>query len=219
MKTFFKKSSAMGLVAAVSLMVTTTEAATINFTTDPFAGSDALTTPGRQVVGGELFVNFSVATDSFAFDPSVFGISAINVANAEASLLPTSGANVIVLQTFDNDANAATPFGAGNAATLIADRITSSGAGFFIYFNSGLDIPRLVYSTDLSDGQADLKVLARLTNLSGATGRASIPSFTAANFQIGGSTTTVPDSASHVTVLLAVAGLLFARRVVGRYNQ
>ena len=34
------------------------------------------------------------------------------------------------------------------------------GPGFFIYFNSGLDLPRLVYSTDLSDNTADLKVLA-----------------------------------------------------------
>ena len=115
--------------------------------------------------------------------------------------LPTSGVNIIVLQTFDNDGNPATPFGAGNAANLIADQITSPGAGFFIYFNSGLDLPRLVYSTDLNDNTADLKVLFRMTNLTGQAGRDPIPTFPASNFEI----TTVPEPA---TILLLGAGLI-----------
>jgi hypothetical protein len=71
-------------------------------------------------------------------------------------------------KSFDDDNNAGTPFGAGQAANLTADRITTPGAGFFIYFNQALDLPRLVFSTDLSDSTADLKVLARMLNLNGA---------------------------------------------------
>ena len=105
-------------------------------------------------------------------------------ANDVVGNLPTSGVNVIVLQTFDDDGNPVTPFGAGNAANLIADQITSPGAGFFIYFNSGLDLPRLVYSTDLNDNTADLKILFRMTNLTGQDGRDAIPTFTKSNFEI-----------------------------------
>ena len=136
-------------------------AATFTFDTDPFAGSTALTTPGRQIVGGEPFISFSIATDVFAFEPTIFGAGdQVTFANDIVGNLPTSGVNTIVLQTTDNDTNPATPFGAGNAANLIADQITLSGPGFFVYFNSGLDLPRLVFSTDLSDNTADLKVLA-----------------------------------------------------------
>jgi hypothetical protein len=91
--------------------------------------------------------------------------------NAPIATVPASGANFIVLQTFDNDADPGTPFNAGSAANLIAAQVQSAGAGFFIYFNSGLDLPRLVYSTDLDDPTADLRILARLTNLTGAAGR------------------------------------------------
>ena len=48
---------------------------------------------------------------------------------------------MIVLETFDDDANAATAFAAGNAANLIAARLTTPGPGFFIYFNSALNLP------------------------------------------------------------------------------
>ena len=150
-----------GVIAALSTLTAPAGAATFLFDTDPFAGSTALTTPGRQVVGNELFTAFNIATDVFAFSPAVFGINSISFANNVAGSLPTSGVNTIVLRTFDNDADPNTPFGAGNAANLIADRLTSPGPGFFVYFNSGLDLPRLVYSTDLNDNTADLKVLAR----------------------------------------------------------
>lgn len=217
MKPLCKQSSALGLVTAVMIMASTAGAAIIPFNTDPFAGTTALTMPGRQVVGGELFVDFSIATDRFSFDPAVFGISTINFANATAGSLPTSGLNVVVLQTFDNDANPATPFGAGTAANLIADRITAPGAGFFIYFNDQLNVPRLVYSTDLSDSQADLKVLARLTNLSGATGQAATSTFTAGNFQVGGATATVPDSTGNVALFLAGSAVLLVRFFARRH--
>ena len=190
-------------------------AATFSFTTAPFAGSDALTTPGRQIVGGEVFINFSVASDVFSFGSDVFGIGSIQFASATAANLPTSGVNAIVLQSFDNDANPATPFGAGNAANLIADRITTSGPGFFIYFNQGLDLPRLVYSTDLGDNTADLQILARLTNLTGQAGRDAMPTFTPASFQIA----SVPEPASVLTLLIAAGALLASRSVFGRKSE
>lgn len=178
------------------------QATTITFASDPFLNSEALTTPGRQIVGGELLTDFDIATDVFAFDPSVFGITTISFANETIANLPSSGPNVIVLQTLDNDANPATPFGAGVAANLIADQLMESGPGFFLYFNSGLNVPRLVYSTDLSDNTADLKVLARLQNLSGQPD--ALGTFTAGNFQIA----TVPEPASMATVWISGVMLL-----------
>lgn len=196
-------------VAVVLLTFSGTASATsFRFDTDPFAGSTALTTPGRQVVGGEAFITFSIATDIFSLESTVFGVSdSVLFANDVASNLPTSGVNIVVLQSFDNDANPATPFAAGNAANLIAAQITSPGPGFFIYFNQGLDLPRLVYSTDLNDNTADLKILFRLTNLTGDGGRLAIPTFTAANFDI----TTVPEPATLLLITTA-GGFLAGRR-------
>jgi hypothetical protein len=133
-------------------------------------------------------------------------------ANNVVGSLPTSGVNVIVLQTFDDDGDTATPFGAGNAANLIAAQITSPGAGFFIYFNSGLDLPRLVYSTDLDDNTSDLKVIFRMTNLTGQGGRDLIPTFTASNFEI----TTVPV---HSTLLLFGSGLFGLWRARKKFKK
>ncbi len=193
--------------SAVALLTlcSAAHASTFRFDTDPFAGTNVLTTPGRQIVGGEDFIGFSIPTDTFSLESTVFGVgSTVNFVNATSANLPAGGANVIVLQTFDDDANPQTPFAAGNAANLIASRITTSGPGFFIYFNQGLDLPRLVYSTDLSDNTADLKILARMLNLNGQDGRNAIPTFTAANFAI---TSAVPEPSSFFMVLLlAIAG-------------
>ena len=143
--------------------------------------------------------------------------SPVQFANGLANTLPTGGANVIVLQNFDNDANPQTPFGAGNAADLIASRVTTHGAGFFIYFNQSLDLPRLVYSTDLSSSDSDLKILARILNLSGPEGRNAIPTFTAANFDITTSTSAAPEPSSFLMMagvgLLGVGYTLRRRRV------
>jgi hypothetical protein len=185
---------------ALLALCSTANAGTFRFDTDPFAGSTALTTPGRQIVAGENFISFSIATDIFSLESTAFGVgSTLHFVNDVAPNLPTGGVNVIVLQTFDDDANPATPFAAGNAANLIASQITTPGPGFFIYFNQGLDLPRLVFSTDLNDNTADLKVLFRMTNLTGQAGRDAIPTFTAANFEI----TTAPEP-SNFFIMTAV---------------
>ena len=166
------------LITAAMLVGGTAEAATFSFNTDPFAGTTALTTPGRQIVppaGSELFISFNPATDEFKFDSLIFGINEPLVfASGAAASLPTSGAEVIVLQEFGP------PMAAGIAANLIAARVTSPGPGVFIYFNTGLGVPRLVYSTNLDDETADLAVLARLTNLNAT----SMTQFSADNFDV-----------------------------------
>jgi MYXO-CTERM domain-containing protein len=198
----------------------TAVAATFTFDTDPLAGTTIRSTPGRQVVGGELFLSFFAATDVFAFNPLIFGGgNQIHFANGLINDIPATGVNVVVLQTLDNDANPGTPFGAGNAADLIASRITDHGPGVFIYFNSSLDLPRLVYSDDLASNQSDLKILARMLNLNGQTGRNALPTFSAANFAIADSqTSAAPEPSGFVfmgggVALLGLGTVLRRRRV------
>lgn len=186
--------------AALLMMCTATNAGVFRFDTDPFFGTNALTTPGRQVVGGEGFISFDPAADVFSLESSVFGMGTSPMFfNGLAGAIPNSGANTVVLQSFDNDSNSATPFAAGNAADLIAAQVTTPGPGFFVYFNQGLDLPRLVFSRDLSDNTADLKVLFRMTNLAGQPGRDAMPTFTVANFEL----TAVPEPSSVFLTLIA----------------
>jgi hypothetical protein len=194
----------------------TAQAATFRFDTDPFAGTPALTTPGRQIIGGEDFINFSIANDVFSLDPAAFGVNGpVNFVNAAAGNIPATGVNVVVLESFDDDNNPATPFGAGQAANLIANQITTPGAGFFVYFNQALDLPRLVFSTDLNDNTADLKVLARMLNLNGQNGRNSLPNFSAANFEI--TSTPVPEPSTLTMIALGAIG--GARRLLKRKRE
>src|SRR6478609_7330204 len=111
------RRSFLTLTISAMLVGSTAEAATFTFNTDPFAGSTALTTPGRQVVGGEPSISFNPATDVFQFS-SIFGISdPLSFASGPAGSLPTSGAEVIVLQEFGP------PMAAPIAASLIANRV------------------------------------------------------------------------------------------------
>jgi hypothetical protein len=202
------------LVTTPLLLISTlSHGATFSFSTNPFSGSDALTTPGRQVVGGEGNISFATSTDVFEFNAAVFGVSSLSFANDGIGNVPTTGVNVVVLRTFDNDANPATPFGAGNAASLLADRITTAGPGFFIYFNSGLDLARLVYSTNLSESDADLKILARLDNFTGAAGQTALANFSGANFRLASA---VPEAGGNLVLLLAAGALAAAHRFFKR---
>jgi hypothetical protein len=202
-------------IGALLVLCPAAPATTFTFNTPPFDGTNVLNTPGRQVVGGEDFLPFSIATDIFSMDAAAFGVgTSVNFVNSTTANLPTGGVNVIVLQDFDNDANPLTPFGAGNAADLIASRITEHGAGFFVYFNQALNLPRLVYSTDLSSSQADLKILARMLNLVGDEGRNAIPTFTAANFAISEGTSTAPEPSSFA--MMTGVGLIGACYILRR---
>jgi hypothetical protein len=200
--------------AVVSLAIASAaQASTFTFNTDPFAGTAALTTAGRQIIAGETFISFNPATDQFALGLGIG--SDVHFANDVVGNLPTGNVNVVVLRTFDNDANPATPFGAGNAADLIAAQITSPGPGFFVYFNSALDVPRLVFSTDLNDNTADLKVLFRMVNLTGATGQAALGNFTAENFTFV-DPVAVPEP---TTMLLTATGAVALVRRARRRRQ
>jgi len=186
----------------------TASASTFTFDTDPFAGTPVLQDPGRQIVGGEEFISFSTTNDVFDFDSKTFGVNGpVQFVNSTASGIPASGVNVVVLETFDNDNDPLTPFGAGQAADLIANQITTPGAGFFVYFNQSLDLARLVYSTDLSSSDADLKILARMLNFFGDEGRNQLPDFTAANFEITTAAAAVPEPSSLIMLLGAVVAL------------
>jgi hypothetical protein len=207
------RCSILHVAGVLFALGTTASAATISFTTDPFEGSNARTTPGQQIVQNELFTTFDPATDALAFDPVVFGIENILFANDAVQNLPPTGVNFIVLRTFDNDANPATGFGAGGAHNLIADQLTESTAGFFIYFNSGLDVARLVFSTDLSERNADLKVLARFTNLTGQQGRDAFSRFSDENAAL----TSVPEPTS--LMLVSSAGLAWLGRIAARRRR
>jgi hypothetical protein len=194
-----------GAAIVLIALSSTASATTFTFDTDPFAGTPVLNAPGRQIVGGEDFISFSTATDVFSLESTVFNVgSDLNFVNASVNSIPNNGENVVVLETFDNDNNPLTPFGAGQAADLIASRITTPGPGFFIYFNQSLDLPRLVYSTDLSSNTSDLKILARMLNLNGAEGQNALRNFTAANFEISTAASTAPEPATLLLMLSAL---------------
>lgn len=185
------------IAAALGLGVRA-DATVFTFATDPFAGTTALTTPGRQIIGNEISIPvFDFANDVIAINKSVFNVPGLTLFNGEVGDIPQTGVNLVALRTFDSDGNPANgnQLAAGSAATLIADRITASGPGFFIYFNSGLDLPRLVFSTDLGSPDADLKVLARFTGLTGQAGRDSMAYFADANFAA------VPEPASWAMIV------------------
>jgi hypothetical protein len=180
-------------VVALMLFSVTSTAATFRFDFDPFAGTNA-GDPGRQVIGGEPSITFDIANDVFSINPVAFGVSDLSFLNSLIANIPTGGFNVVVLQDTPN------PFAAGIAATEIANQVTDPGPGFFIYFNSNLVLPRLVFSQDLSDPTADLRILARMINLDGQPGRDALPTFSAANFLFA-----VPEPAS---LMMTAAGLL-----------
>lgn len=155
------------------------------FDGDAFDGAD-VSAPGRQIIGNEDSIEDFDFDDELAFTASDFAVKgALTFASLDANAsgaFIAEGANVIVLVNADNDGDPTTPFLAGTAANQIATLVSRPGAGFFVYFNSNLQLNRVVYSTDLSDASADLKIVARLTAREGQSAIGALPQFTAANF-------------------------------------
>ncbi|MBJ7440106.1 MAG: hypothetical protein JHD35_13895, partial [Sphingopyxis sp.] len=176
---------------------------TLVYRGDPFEGAD-VSAAGRQTIGNEDFVtDFSHAEDKFAFNARDYGIrsdlifSAVDGAAPGAAAAP--GANVVVLLNNDNDANPATPFNAGTAANLVATLVASDGPGFFVYHNSVLGVNRLVFSTNLNDPAADLKIVARFTDLTGADAIQALQRFSSDNFVLEGETLTGTDAVETIS--------------------
>ena len=63
------------LSAALLNLAGTASAAPITLAADPFDWSTALTTPGRHIVGGELFSPIDTANDDSLIDRTVLGVS------------------------------------------------------------------------------------------------------------------------------------------------
>ena len=175
---------------------------TLNFAGDPFEGAD-VSADGRQIIGGEDFVSdFDFSNDTYRFDSEDFGVGAevrfasLN-ANADGASIP-AGSNVIVLLNSDNDGDASTPFLAGTAAAQIAALVDDAGPGFFVYWNSNLGQNRIVYSTDLSSADADLKIVSRQTDLEGQDAIEALASLTAENFEFVSSTVVGSDASESV---------------------
>lgn len=159
----------------------------IAFAGDPFDGAD-VSGDDRQIIGNEDFVtDFDFHRDTYVFDGDDFDVGghvsfvAVDATDPHAEI-PT-GSNFIVLLNSDNDDDPTTPFLAGTAANQIADLVDEDGAGFFVYFNSNLQINRLVWSENLNDANADLKIVSRQTDLTGQDAIDALALFGEDNFQ------------------------------------
>ena len=208
-QTRLRPLSKMLQFAALLLTVSSaSQAAMFNFDTDPFAGSTALQTPGRQVVANELFIpNFNFSADVISFDAAVFGVGqSVSFFNGLTAAVPPGGRNVIVQQDLDDgDATNGQSLNAVQAANLIAASVAQPGAGFYVYFNTALNLNRLVYSTDLDSPTADLKIIARFTDQTGQDGIGALSQYSAANFAV------VPEPASIGLMLAGLAGVVLRR--------
>lgn len=184
--------------------------------------------------------SFDVFNDVWALDVNDFAVSGplvfANAAGGDPGVLGTglddaatfaSDSNVIVLQNFDNNdpggfpANWDNSFNARNALRAIANNTDGDRSGFFLYWNEKLGVNRLVYTSNLNDGEADLQILFAINsaNLLSNTddlaldptfrGEANanfsnLANFSAANF------TAIP--APGAAALLGLGGLAAARR-------
>ncbi|MFN7730756.1 MAG: PEP-CTERM sorting domain-containing protein [Pirellula sp.] len=189
-----------GLLSVVLFVLGTTsrcEAAVVLFSSDPFAGSTADPNDGVRTIfagGQRSLATFDVEQDIFVFNEKFFDLPPnFSFENGLASAL--SGANIIVLQ------DAPTPHNAGLAANAIANAIDIDGAGLFIYWNSGLQVNRLVYSTNLNSATADLAILARINSPTGSDAINALQTFGDENF------TVVPEPAS-MAIFGALGGML-----------
>ena len=153
---------------------------------NPF--EENVSSPERQIIQNEDFItDFNFAEDKYRFNPTNFDLTGeVNFAGVDANApdpLIAPGTNVVALLNTNNADAVDKPFLAGSAASQIADLVTEDGAGFFIYFNSNLEQNRLGYSTNLNDANADIKVISRQTDLTGADAIAALDDFSADNFE------------------------------------
>lgn len=192
-----------GTVLALLLAAQPAQAVDVLFDSNPFAGSVADPNDDVRAVftGNQInLASFDVATDRFVFDRSFFNVgNSLSFANSLAANLPGSGINVVVIE--DNTTTTGAAFNAGTAANLIAQAVTSDGAGFFYYNNSTLQVNRLVYSTNLNSPTADLSVLARINSPAGLDAIAALPNFTAENFALA----PVPEPETYTLLLAGLA--------------
>ena len=160
---------------------------TFAFSGDPFDGAD-VSSSERQIVGNEDFItDFNFADDTYQINATDFDIVGdVNLvaldANANNATI-FAGTNVVILLNNDNDDDPNTPFLAGTAANQIAELTEQDGAGLFVYFNSNLQLNRLVYSTNLNDASADLKILSRQTDLTGQDAIDALAEFSTDNVE------------------------------------
>jgi serralysin len=124
----------------------------------------------------DIIQDYTIGEDQFVLDGASLGLGALSFQKGASASI--GNGNVIVLTN-------AFP-AAGAAARAIANNANvTAKQGVFVYFNTTLQLTRLVYSKDLGNG-GDISVLANLANQSGATGLANIANFTAANFNLVG---------------------------------
>lgn len=226
------RATLLGIAAGLALPATTQAAV---FTID----SGTASANNRQT--------FNPATDVWQLDVSDFAVGGplvfASAAGGNPGLLGTlddsaatfdNSANVIVIRNFDNNdtdgfpANWDDSFNARNALRAIANNTDGDRAGFFLYWNEKLGVNRLVYTTNLNDGDASLQVLFAINSLNlfansddlapdslqalrqeANANFNALASFSAANF------TAVPVPAALPLMLGAVAALrLKGRRVV-----
>ena len=155
---------------------------------DPFEGRD-VSAPEREIIADnqDLITDFDFAEDKYRFNATDFDVNgdvnfaAVNANAEDATIAP--GTNVVAVLNSDNDSNPDTPFAAGTAANQIAELTSEDGAGFFSYFNSGLQLNRVVYSTNLNDASADLNVISQQTDLTGQDAIDALNNFSADNFE------------------------------------
>jgi Ca2+-binding RTX toxin-like protein len=151
----------------------------------------------------DSITDFSFTDDRFVLDAASFGVAqAVSFVSLDANAMGASiasGANVIVLRNADNDGNPATAFNARSAATQIAGLTDGDRPGFFVYFNSVLQVNRLVFSSNLNDPNAPLQIIARLTDLTGQAAIDALARFSADNFAFLGTTLTGTDEADTLT--------------------
>ena len=191
--------------------------APIDITVNPIDGLDP-NDGVRDVVGGQAVIlpEFDVEEDAFRFLLSAFDEVGppLNFVNASADRLPASGVNTIVLQNADDDNDLSTVFNAGSAANLIAGSVTEDTGGFFVYFNSALDINRLVYSNDLSSTTSDLAILAAIESPTGQGAIDALPDFRNDNFAaLAENVAPIPVPATLPLLGAALGGLgVLARR-------